>query len=66
MEAVTSIQPPQWKGKKIVAISLRRKAATSIVLPCILVGVCIMTNLLGCVEKIKYLDHDVTDMDKFP
>jgi hypothetical protein len=28
-------------------------------------GVHITTNVLGCVEKLQYLDHDVTDMDKF-
>ena len=28
-------------------------------------GVWVKSNL-GYVEKLKYLDHDVTDMDKFP
>jgi hypothetical protein len=32
MEAGTSSQPPQWKGKKPVARSPRRQAATTIVL----------------------------------
>jgi hypothetical protein len=27
--------------------------------------VCITANLLGCVEKLGYSDHDVTDTDKF-
>jgi hypothetical protein len=66
MEAGTLSQPPQWKGKQPVARSPRRQAATTIVLPCILEGVRIMANLLGCMEKLWYSDHDVTDMDKFP
>jgi hypothetical protein len=26
----------------------------------------ILPDILGCVEKLKYFDHDVTDKDKFP
>jgi hypothetical protein len=25
-----------------------------------------MPNLLGCMEKLQYLDHNVTDVDIFP
>jgi hypothetical protein len=66
LEDGTSSQPPQWKGNQPVARSPCRKVATTIVLPRILEGVCITTNLLGCVEKLWYSDHNVTDMDKFP
>jgi hypothetical protein len=47
-------------------ISLRRKAVTTIVFPRIQEGVQAMPNLLGCMEKLHYSDHDVVDMDKFP
>jgi hypothetical protein len=43
-----------------------RQAATTIVLPCIPEGVQAMPNLLGCVERLRYSDHDVADVDKFP
>jgi hypothetical protein len=66
MEAGTSSQPPQWKGKQAVPRSPRRQATTTIVLPCIPEGVRIAGNMLGHVEKLRYSDHDVTDMDKFP
>jgi hypothetical protein len=26
----------------------------------------VVGDLLGCVNKVKYYDHDVTDTDKFP
>jgi hypothetical protein len=55
MEVGTSSHPPQQKGKKPIAISPCRKDATTIVLPYILEGVHIMTNLLGCVEKTMVL-----------
>jgi hypothetical protein len=28
--------------------------------------VTILPNILGCVEKLRYADHDVADRDKFP
>jgi hypothetical protein len=39
---------------------------TTIVLPCILEGVKTMPTLLGCMEKLRYSDHDVADAGKFP
>jgi hypothetical protein len=36
------------------------------VLSCIPEGVQAMPTLLGCVEKLNYLDHDVADARKFP
>jgi hypothetical protein len=53
------------KGKEVVEISPRRKASTTIVLPHILEGVHVTSNLLGHVEKLRYSDHDVTDTNKF-
>jgi hypothetical protein len=66
MEARTSSQPPQRKGKKPIARSPCRHTATTIVLLRIPEGVQATTNLLGCVEKIRYSDHDVADVEKFP
>jgi hypothetical protein len=66
MEAGTSSQPPQRKGKQPIARSLRRQAATTVVLLRIPEGEQAMPDLLGCVEKLRYSDHDVVDMDKFP
>jgi hypothetical protein len=65
MEVGISSQPPQQKGKQPIARSSRRQATTTIVLSCIPEGLHTMPNLLGCVEKLCYLDHDVADMDKF-
>jgi hypothetical protein len=38
----------------------------SITLPHILEGVQSMPTLLGCIERLRYLDHDVADAGKFP
>jgi hypothetical protein len=65
MEAGTSSQPSQRKGKQPITRSPCKHTATSIVLPRITEGVHTTTNLLGCVEKLWYSDHDVTDVDKF-
>jgi hypothetical protein len=35
-------------------------------LPRIPKGVTILPDILGCVEKLKYFDHDVTDRGNFP
>jgi hypothetical protein len=53
------------KQKNPVAISPRRQDAATIVLPCIMEGVCIAGNLLGHMEKVRYLYHNVTDTNKF-
>jgi hypothetical protein len=45
---------------------LHKQDATTIVFPRILEGVCVAANMLGHVEKLRYLDHDVTDKNKFP
>jgi hypothetical protein len=66
MEAGTSSQPPQWKGKHAVPRSPRKQTATTIFLSHIPEGVRIAGNMLGHVEKLRYSDHDVTKMDKFP
>jgi hypothetical protein len=66
MEARTSSQPPQWKGKQPVPRSPRKHAATTTILPCILEGVCIIGNMLGHVEKLRYSDYDVIDMENLP
>jgi hypothetical protein len=43
-----------------------RQDATTIVLPHIPEGVQATPNLLGCMERLRYSDHDVADVDKFP
>jgi hypothetical protein len=43
-----------------------RHPDATIVLPHIPEGVQVMPNLLGCVERLRYSDHDVVDAGKFP
>jgi hypothetical protein len=49
-----------------MAWSPHKHPDTTIILPCIPEGVQAMPTLLGCVEKLKYSDHDVVDAGKFP
>jgi hypothetical protein len=65
MEAITLSHPSHCKGKKPVAISPCRKAASTIFFPHILEGACVASNLLGHVENLQYSDHDVIETDKF-
>jgi len=65
MEAGTSSQPPQRKGKQAVPRSPHKQATTAIILQCIPEGVCIAGNMLGCMEKLRYSYHDLMNMDKF-
>jgi hypothetical protein len=37
-----------------------------ITLPHIPEGVKIFPKILGCIEKMRYADHDVAERDKFP
>jgi hypothetical protein len=66
MEAGTLSQPPSRKDKKKVPRSPCKQPTTTIIFPCIPVGVRVKEYLLGYVEKLRYLDHDVIDIDKFP
>jgi len=45
--------------------SPRKQPDTSIVLPCIPEGVPATPTLLGCIERLRYADHDVSDTKKF-
>jgi hypothetical protein len=65
-EAEPSCAPVKGKGKQQVQISPHKQQEVTIVLPCIPVGVTVVTNLLGCIDNLHYLDHDVRDTDKFP
>jgi hypothetical protein len=58
--------PVKGKGKQQVQRSPRKQQEVTIVLPCIPTGVKVVTDLLGCVDKLCYSDHDVRDTDKFP
>ena len=51
--------------KQSVHISQCKQLEVMITLPCILEGVTILPNIVGCIEKIRYSGHDVTDKDKF-
>jgi hypothetical protein len=60
-------QPPTSKKDKIqIPRSPHKKPVVEIILPRIPDGLQVGPNLLGHVGKIKYLDHDVVDEDKFP
>jgi len=65
MQDGTLTHPPQRKGKYPITRSPCQQDATTIVLPHIPEGVRVTDNMLGCVEKIGYSNHDVTDMEKF-
>jgi hypothetical protein len=64
--AGTSSQPPPSKKDKLqVPRSPRKQPLTTIILPHIPDGVQKGPDLLGHIGKLKYSDHDVTDIDKF-
>jgi hypothetical protein len=65
MVAGTSNQPPLKKDKQQVPRSPHKKPITSLVLSWIPDGVQVKPDLLGHIDKLKYLDHDVADTDKF-
>ena len=46
-------------------ISQCKQLEVMVTLPCILEGVTVLCNIVGCVEKIRYSCHDVTDKEKF-
>jgi hypothetical protein len=53
------------KRKQSVHISQCKQLEVMVTLPCILEGVIILCNIVGCVEKIRYSCHDVIDKEKF-
>jgi hypothetical protein len=56
----------QKKGKTSHGMVPMQASHTTIILPCIPEGVQATPTLLGCMEKLKYSDHDVADTGKFP
>jgi hypothetical protein len=66
MEVGTSSQHPRGKGKHPMARSLCGQPDATIILSFIPEGVQTTPTLLGCMEKLKYSDHDVADAGKFP
>ena len=64
-EAVPCTAMGNGARKQLVHISQCKQLEVMITLPCILEGVTIVPNIVGCVEKIRYSGHDVTDKDKF-
>jgi hypothetical protein len=66
VEVGTSSTPVRRKGKHPITWSLRKNPDTAIILPRIPEGVQFPPTLLGCVKKLKYLNHDVVDVGKFP
>ena len=64
-EAEASTATRNGNMKQSMHISQCKQLEVMITLPCILEGVIILTNIVGCLEKIRYSGHDVTDKDKF-
>jgi len=64
-EARPSTTMGKWNRKQSVHISQCKQLEVMITLPCILEGVTILPNIVGCIEKIRYSGHDVIDKDKF-
>jgi hypothetical protein len=54
----------EWTSRPIPR-SLHRQPVATIVLSCIPEGVHVPVYLLGYVEKLRYVYHDVMDMKKF-
>jgi hypothetical protein len=50
----------------MVQISPCKHKEVTLTLPCILEGVNIPPRILGCVAKMRYAYHDITDKDKYP
>jgi hypothetical protein len=57
--------PIRINGKKPIMHTPLKQPDTTIVLPCIREGVKATPTLLGCVERLIYSDHDVSDTRKF-
>jgi hypothetical protein len=53
------------KGKQTIQRSPRKQKEVTLTLMCIPEGVTILPGILGCVDKLKYVDHDVEYRDKF-
>jgi hypothetical protein len=64
MKAGTSTKMPRIKGKHPMAQSPHTQPNAKIFLPCISKGVQAMHSLLGYVEILQYLDHDVVNAGK--
>jgi hypothetical protein len=66
-EAVGTLSqpPPSRKDKLQIPRSHCKKPTTKIILPFIPDGVQVGPELLGHVMKLKYLDHDLADKEKF-
>jgi hypothetical protein len=58
--------PSTEKGETTHRASPRKQPDASIILPCIPEGVQATPSLLGCIERLRYTDHDVSDTNKFP
>jgi hypothetical protein len=54
------------KRKKSFQRSPRKKPKVTLVLLCIPAGVKVLLDLLRCIDKLCYADHDVKDIEKFP
>jgi hypothetical protein len=65
MEDGTLSQLLPKKNKQQVPRSPRKQPVVALVLLRIPKGVWVKSDLLGYVKRIKYSDHDVTDIDKF-
>jgi hypothetical protein len=65
-EVRPSSAPTKKKGKQSIQRSSCKKLKVLIVLPCILEGVHSTTGLLGCVDRLRYAYHDVSNTKKFP
>jgi hypothetical protein len=65
-EAGPSTVTMKTKGKQTVQRSPCKQKEVTLTLPCIPEGVKILPGILGCVDKLKYSDHDIADRDKFP
>jgi hypothetical protein len=65
MVAGTLTQPLPKKNKQQVPRSPRKQPDASIVLPCIPDGVQVKPDLLGQIEKLKYSDQNIIDIEKF-
>jgi hypothetical protein len=66
LEVGTSSTPTQRKGKQPIMWSPCKQPDASIILPCIPEGVQATPSLLGCIERIRYTNHDVSDTKKIP
>ena len=64
-EAVPSSTMRNGNRKQSMHISQCKQLEVMITIPCILEGLTILPNIVGWVEKTRYLGDDVTDKDKF-